>query len=166
MAPDVKLEVDHVIAVALGGSDDPSNLITSCEDCNQGKSSVAIDGPLVEDIARDAIRWAKAIEKAAQYREMEQEITDELIDNWDSVWCYWVTGNPKTSIPRDADWRESLKTFLNQGLTPDILNDLVSVAMNSQAKPDRTWKFFCGCCWRTITNLQETARQLIEDGEA
>lgn len=35
---DVVLEVDHVIAVANGGSDDADNLVTSCGDCNAGKS--------------------------------------------------------------------------------------------------------------------------------
>lgn len=35
----VKLEVDHILAVALGGTDDPTNLRSLCEDCNKGKSS-------------------------------------------------------------------------------------------------------------------------------
>lgn len=36
-APDVILEVDHIIPVAEGGKDDILNLITSCRDCNRGK---------------------------------------------------------------------------------------------------------------------------------
>lgn len=36
-APDVLLEVDHIIPVAEGGTDDIVNLITSCRDCNRGK---------------------------------------------------------------------------------------------------------------------------------
>lgn len=35
----VQLEVDHVVAVAEGGTDDDDNLVTACGDCNQGKSS-------------------------------------------------------------------------------------------------------------------------------
>lgn len=38
-APDVELEVDHKIPVSRGGTDDESNLITSCLDCNRGKSN-------------------------------------------------------------------------------------------------------------------------------
>ena len=38
-APDVILEVDHIVPVAGGGKDDPINLITSCRDCNRGKGS-------------------------------------------------------------------------------------------------------------------------------
>lgn len=36
-APDVILEVDHIIPVAQGGTDDLFNLVTSCRDCNRGK---------------------------------------------------------------------------------------------------------------------------------
>jgi hypothetical protein len=39
-APDVKLEVDHKIALADGGTNDPSNLVTSCWACNRGKSGL------------------------------------------------------------------------------------------------------------------------------
>jgi hypothetical protein len=35
----VKLEVDHVISRFDGGSDDESNLVTSCKPCNQGKGA-------------------------------------------------------------------------------------------------------------------------------
>ena len=36
-APDVILEVDHIVPVAEGGKNDVMNLITSCRDCNRGK---------------------------------------------------------------------------------------------------------------------------------
>lgn len=37
-APDVVLEVDHIEPVAKGGTNTITNLITSCFDCNRGKS--------------------------------------------------------------------------------------------------------------------------------
>lgn len=33
----VRLEVDHITALADGGTHHPSNLITACQPCNQGK---------------------------------------------------------------------------------------------------------------------------------
>lgn len=36
-APDVPVHVDHVIPRVEGGTDDPSNLVTACQDCNLGK---------------------------------------------------------------------------------------------------------------------------------
>ena len=35
--PAVILEVDHIIPISSGGTDELSNLITSCFDCNRGK---------------------------------------------------------------------------------------------------------------------------------
>jgi len=39
-APDVKLEVDHRIALADGGTDEEDNLVTSCWACNRGKAGL------------------------------------------------------------------------------------------------------------------------------
>ena len=38
-APDVRLEIDHIVPVSKGGTNDIGNLITSCEECNYGKGS-------------------------------------------------------------------------------------------------------------------------------
>lgn len=40
-----QLEVDHIIPVSLGGSNDMDNLITSCRNCNGGKSNIELDSP-------------------------------------------------------------------------------------------------------------------------
>lgn len=41
--PEVVLQVDHIFPVDKGGTNDPSNLITSCQPCNAGKSDVLLD---------------------------------------------------------------------------------------------------------------------------
>lgn len=38
--PDVELEVDHVIPVSRGGTDEMSNLKTTCFNCNRGKGDM------------------------------------------------------------------------------------------------------------------------------
>lgn len=43
-APEVLLEVDHIIPKSKGGTKHPSNLITSCFDCNRGKRDRVIEG--------------------------------------------------------------------------------------------------------------------------
>ena len=41
-APNVKLEVDHIIAVMDGGMDSEGNLVTSCYACNRGKEGLRV----------------------------------------------------------------------------------------------------------------------------
>lgn len=41
-APETELHVDHILAVANGGSDEDVNLTTACVDCNQGKSDILL----------------------------------------------------------------------------------------------------------------------------
>ncbi|MBE9570319.1 MAG: HNH endonuclease [Proteobacteria bacterium] len=41
-APNVKLEVDHIIPCSDGGRDEEDNLTTSCYACNRGKSTLSI----------------------------------------------------------------------------------------------------------------------------
>ena len=38
----VKLVVDHIIARSQGGTDEPTNLITACQDCNTGKGGLLL----------------------------------------------------------------------------------------------------------------------------
>lgn len=43
LVPDIVLEIDHVVPRSKGGTDDPSNLVTACLDCNRGKAGVPLD---------------------------------------------------------------------------------------------------------------------------
>ena len=48
----VKLVIDHVIPICQGGTSDPENLITACEECNSGKGSRTIEQALPADSDR------------------------------------------------------------------------------------------------------------------
>ena len=65
-APDVILHVDHINPVSKGGGNEITNLITSCQSCNSGKS----DKLLTDDMAvKKQMNQAKLIqERAAQIK--------------------------------------------------------------------------------------------------
>jgi len=42
ISDDIRLEIDHIKPIAEGGTDDYHNLITSCNECNKGKSNKVI----------------------------------------------------------------------------------------------------------------------------
>lgn len=55
------LTVDHVTPTALGGSDELSNLVTSCEPCNSGKTSTLPDDKLYAAITATEAREVSAV---------------------------------------------------------------------------------------------------------
>lgn len=64
-APDVILEIDHIIPVSKGGDNSIMNLVTSCRDCNRGKSD--------KELSDDA-----AIKKQKQQLDDMQDRRDQM----------------------------------------------------------------------------------------
>lgn len=98
-APNVQLEVDHVVPRSLGGSDRPWNLVTACHDCNGGKSAMRPDQPLIEGPSEEAIRTVRAAREVIGYlwgalpqdvasdrvrAELANRFTDDRVD--DETW--------------------------------------------------------------------------------
>lgn len=87
-AVDVLLHVDHVVARANGGTDDPENLVTSCADCNLGKSDISLDesrirrGPTTEDALEHAAQIREYLDAQRAVEEARAEFFDYLADYW------------------------------------------------------------------------------------
>jgi hypothetical protein len=110
IAPDVKLTVDHVVPTALGGDDEPENLVTACADCNAGKSSTNPEAPLVADVKQDALRWSRAMEEAAELQRLKRIELDRFLMlfrvRWDSVYLdedYWIDTSRTWNYKSDPD---------------------------------------------------------------
>jgi hypothetical protein len=161
-APAVVLTVDHVVPVALGGTDEPANLVAACKDCNAGKSSVPADAPLIADVAADAMRWAQAMELVAQARAVDRAEAEYRYDKFHTAWKNWTYTNwrgEKFTVDLPGNWRTNIDQFLKAGLELDDLIELIRVAMGSKA--DDEWRYFCGCCWRRIKDAQEQAAHIV-----
>ena len=83
---DNPLRVDHVTPVALGGTDNPTNLVAACQDCNAGKASSSIDAETVADIRDDAVRWSAAMQKAAAMLEEQASASEQYLGAFLNVW--------------------------------------------------------------------------------
>ena len=70
-APNVELQIDHIEAVANGGTNDQSNLIAACFECNSGKSATSI-----LDSAPDF--GSMSYHQIADF--VSKRITDDIID--------------------------------------------------------------------------------------
>ena len=156
-APDVALTIDHVIPEALGGTDDPNNLVAACVDCNGGKSSASPDAALVAEVSDSAVKWAAAMKRAAEENKLNDNtaVYEAVVNAWSSF--------RRNRIP--ADYRETIDQFLNAGLPAD---DIVQMAHVADAKPSiyNRWSYFCGCCWTRIRQLQDIAAEIMSGDEA
>jgi hypothetical protein len=165
-APDVPLRVDHVTPVALGGTDTPDNLVTACEPCNSGKSSVPPDAALVTNVDADAFRWAAAMKQAAaemEARESERDAYHQTFtDAWNS-WHYEHNGERRT-YELDAEWQSTLDRFRAAGLPASAWPGIVDAAMGSTGVPvSNLFRYACGIGWRHVTELQQRARAILAD---
>lgn len=162
-APDVSLEVDHVIPLALGGLTVPENLVTACADCNGGKASSTPSEKVVAQVSADAIRWATALEVAADQRWEEREARTVALAPFDARWTHWGTGpvDNRVLVPRPSGWETTVARFLDLGVEMYELTDLVDTAMHSRATPANTWKYFCGCAWNVVHDLQHRAKAFL-----
>lgn len=164
-APDVSLTVDHVVPQALGGGDEPSNLVTACEPCNSGKTSMPADAPIVADVEQDALRWAAAMDKAAEMARAKYEVRLGYRNAFWEAWDEWKSGpeHAQQPIPLDLNWESSLDNFYEAGLPDWELTEAVRAAMtNPKVTPANTFRYFAGICWTKIRQMQEQARRVIE----
>jgi len=159
-APDVVLTVDHVTPVALGGIDDPSNLVAACKDCNAGKTSTSPDAPLVADVAQDALRWARALavatEDALRKRDGFARICDQFLERWNS----WTFRGEPICLP--GDWRSSVQRWLAAGVPFPIITDAMEIAMGrSNVRSEATFTYMAGVVWSKLREIQDAARAEI-----
>lgn len=167
-AEDATLVVDHVLPEALGGLTEAANLVTACTACNSGKSSVAPDQPIVEEVAQDAERWTRAVELVAKRRGEHHQFIADAVEAFDLAWDDWSIGSGKSKrlIPRPSDWETQVIRFLELGLSPTAVVRFINIAMGAQhVHATETWTYFCGCCWTEIRLIQKLATGVIRDEE-
>lgn len=160
-APDVPLRVDHVTPVALGGGDEPNNLATSCEPCNSGKSSATVDSSVVANVSDDALRWAAAMQQAADEKRQQQAPKVAYREGFRESWSGWTRENGwKTEHVELPDgWKGSLDAFYEAGLPQEVWPDIVEKAMtNPTVSVGNTFRYACGIGWRMVKDLHERAK--------
>jgi 5-methylcytosine-specific restriction endonuclease McrA len=100
-APDVVLNVDHIKPVANGGDNNIINLITSCFDCNNGKSS--------RELSDNSV-----IEKQRKQLELLQERREQI-----ELMLEWK----KSLASFDNDVLDMVMDYINSKIIPFTLND-------------------------------------------
>lgn len=90
-APDVILEVDHIVPISEGGKNSLMNLITSCRDCNRGKGKVRLTNTQELDKQFEEIKALgerrEQIKMMAKWREEAELLIQEEVDMVEKATC-------------------------------------------------------------------------------
>ena len=77
--PDAVLVVDHITPVAAGGDNDPMNLITACEPCNQGKAGRVLSERIIRpDADLMYLETQQEIAEISRYRAAMESKSKEM----------------------------------------------------------------------------------------
>lgn len=169
-APDVHLTVDHVLPVALGGTDEATNLVAACADCNSGKSSSNPDQPLVDQVSRDAVRWAEAVKRAANVIAKDRAAAYNYAQEVYDAWCEFEytprwNADPEM-IPLPDDWADSIEMFRQRGMPYALLADCARISLRrSTVSVNEKWRYFMGVAWRRLEEIQDAAQSMYEAGK-
>jgi hypothetical protein len=165
-----ELTVDHVIPVALGGNDDPSNLVAACRDCNAGKSSASLDDDAIADIAADALRWSEAMKAAVDRALAARDDGLNYLDEVDTEWLKWGIGEgtKRVVVERPHDWETTCLRWRELGMPVELVQDAVRIAMaTTRVTAEKKWRYTCGVVWNKLTALQADAlTELTEPADA
>ena len=151
-----ELTVDHVIPVALGGSDSPDNIVAACRDCNLGKASSGPDEHFVAEVSDEAIRWADAMKAALRSQSLLIKAHKRYHSDFTKIWNGWTNrGEP---LPLPENWRNSLDRWNEMGVTKDILEWAVTKAMEKPGmRNGDVFRYAAGIIWRTLEDAQAKA---------
>lgn len=154
--PKTLLEVDHISprnprdGSGVPGTDDEANLVTSCQDCNRGKSNVplsSIPQPLSDRSKelQEKQEQLRAYEKlvVSKERKMQRDI-DKINDIYSEAFPGWEFSSRFK--------QGSIRTFLSRLPRPSI-EECLRIAIARGLDDKRTIPYFCGVCWKRIKGM-------------
>jgi len=83
------LHMDHVVACANGGTNEPANLVTSCADCNGGKSSVPLEERRLGARTLNAEELREHAEQIRDFLSAQRELDTARKQAVDVVAVFW-----------------------------------------------------------------------------
>lgn len=148
--PNIILEVDHIKPVSKGGSNELDNLITSCFNCNRGKSD-----NLIEDAPETIKDKHKVLEEKKlqldEYYKLIKSIDRKIqreVEKVDDIYSDWFRGWSLTDKFKQATVKKFIET-----LDSITVQDAMHVACSKINDRDQAISYFCGICWNKIREI-------------
>ena len=120
-APDVILEVDHIVPVAEGGKNDLMNLVTSCRECNRGKGKRKLSDDSAIEKQRAALEDAQErreqMEMMLQWQRDLKDYEDKLVDFVEEI----LTEPYNEGYRLKMEWRMLIKRHIHNFGLEDVV---------------------------------------------
>lgn len=154
-APDAVLVVDHIDPVAKGGGNEIVNLITSCRECNSGKSDRKLDDNSIiskqraqlDDLAERRAQIEMMMQWRAGLSSIESDEVDAFATEFHRLVGYYLTP-PSHEEARKmigkfglAKCLDSIKRAREQYFTPSETNAGIATADSAQRIWRSVWIF-------------------------
>jgi len=151
--PQIILHCDHILAVSKGGSDERINLLTSCMDCNLGKSNKLL-GEKIEPLENQIQLETERSEQVKRYNTFLKNQRKAVIQSLQEIsdkYILLIGENPSEwTMPEDV--QKSCRVFLRSLPSEIIVENLEKAdsrfGFSYHAK--RTKLYFYGICWKMI----------------
>lgn len=151
--PNVVLHVDHILAVSAGGTNERTNLITACIDCNLGKSNVPLEQVIqpikvAQDIEREKFDQLKQFNA---FLKKQRKSKDDWFKQISDVWIR-MDGSDPSKFVISGERAKSVKVFLQKMTCEDIIDalEIADSRCSYGSQSNNFLKYFCGICWRKI----------------
>lgn len=153
------LTIDHVVPEALGGGNDPSNLVAACRDCNAGKSSTSPDEHVVAQVAEDAIRWSAARREAFAAMRTERHRFDAELNSFSKSWLDW----DKSGDMLPHDWDSSVTHWLKSGLSIDDVKEALVIALGSRCNSRAVFRYMAGVVYNWLREGDRRTSDILKE---
>ena len=149
------LHVDHVVAVANGGSNVDENLVTACSNCNHGKGTKSTDQAVMpRDYEQLAVDAKERAEQLRVYREHLQTLRNEMHQAVDMVGArFW--GENLTWSQSAATSRQKVERFIELLGLGEVIEaaKIANARIPDDRRSAQRFAYFCGVCWNRCTEL-------------
>lgn len=148
--PTVILHVDHILAVANGGTNDADNLTTACQACNLGKSATPLH-VVPQSLADTAQAASEAADQLAAHAAMIREAREEFDA---ACWEIADTLQPGASDGWSRDKFGGVAGFVKRiGYAATL--DAALIASDRFGPGNQRFRYFCGICWNRAREAEQ-----------
>ena len=166
-ATDKELTIDHVVPQALGGSDNPDNLVACCKDCNSGKTSINPDESLVSDVQERALAFRDALRAAINMVNTSVESETDYFNTVTDLWEDITSISETQCFMRPKTWKSTIRYWYSLGVPYGIIKyafTIVSEKVRARTLPESyAFRYSKGIIGNKMEEATQLARQRIEE---